>query len=848
MVRSITTCLMFLTSALLAQASLTINERGYFETRGLNVMVFHDFYPEGHQGGVAIIHHGVRTATNGDLRLSPTPGQWQPLPKPGKRVVDRTLNFISIDMTFPDSSRHRTGFNPMINPDVEIDYTIRVEGAVGASFRILVDLEKPLPQEWQGKVGLNLELFPTILFGKTWQLDGKSGHFPRQANGPMAADESGELQMMPLATGRHLTIAPESEAQCMGIESLNGDLHLIDGRGDHNNGWFVVRTLVPLGATSGAIEWLVTPRIIPDWIATPVIHVSQVGYRPGQNKRAVIELDRNDTERPQAVLQRIDAQGVRRDVLRQAPDAWGPFLRYEYVIFDFSAIHEPGIYQVQYGNSVSNPFIIGDDVYARGIWQPTLEYFLPVQMCHMRVNDKYRVWHGLCHMDDALMAPVNINHFDGYVQGPSTLSPFKPLQHVPGLNAGGWHDAGDYDLRVESQAGTVYILSLAYEAFQVDYDQTLIDQENHLVEIHHPDGVPDILQQVEHGALTLLGGYRSLGRLYRGIICPSLRQYVLLGDAAAMTDGVVYPARVPEQEADELWFAKVANRYSRLYDPLMTRGEIEVVADSLDDRLVFTEENPGRALGTIPALAAAARVLKGYRPALAAECLRTAEALWEQYHKAEGRGLEDAKVHALAELMLSTGRPAYKKSLVNLSPVIRKNIAETGWVLGRVMPLLAHEKFARQVASALREHKLAVDQEAGETPFGVPYRPHIWGAGWGIQEFGFRQYFLHRGWPDIFSREYMLNALNFVLGCHPGQNTASFASGVGSHSLLVAYGVNRADWSYIPGGVGSGTALIRPDFAELKEWPYLWQQSEYVIGGGAEHFMFLALAAARMAL
>jgi hypothetical protein len=87
------------------------------------------------------------------------------------------------------------------------------------------------------------------------------------------------------------------------------------------------------------------------------------------------------------------------------------------------------------------------------------------------------------------------------------------------------------------------------------------------------------------------------------------------------------------------------------------------------------------------------------------------------------------------------------------------------------------------------------------------------------------------------------DALNFILGCHPGSNTASFASGVGTKSAIPGYGLNRADWSYIPGGVVSGTALIRPDFPELLEFPYLWQQVEYVLGGGSSHYMFLVLAA-----
>jgi len=52
-----------------------LNDQEYFENRGVNVMAYQDIYPEGHQGGVAIIMHGMRIATNGDLRLDVTPGQ-----------------------------------------------------------------------------------------------------------------------------------------------------------------------------------------------------------------------------------------------------------------------------------------------------------------------------------------------------------------------------------------------------------------------------------------------------------------------------------------------------------------------------------------------------------------------------------------------------------------------------------------------------------------------------------------------------------------------------------------------------------------------------------------------------
>ena len=60
--------------------------------------------------------------------------------------------------------------------------------------------------------------------------------------------------------------------------------------------------------------------------------------------------------------------------------------------------------------------------------------------------------------------------------------------------------------------------------------------------------------------------------------------------------------------------------------------------------------------------------------------------------------------------------------------------------------------------------------------------------------------------------------------------------------MTVAYGLNRADWSYVPGGVVSGTALIQPDLPELLDSPFLWQQAEYVLGGGSSNYMFLVLA------
>jgi endoglucanase len=788
------------------QKGFKLNEQEYFENGGVNVMVFQDIYPEGHQGGVAIIMHDMRIATNGDLRLDETPGQWQPIPRQKKRTTDKMNNTITAYLTYPDSAINGKGFNPVFYPDLYFNYTVTTR-ARGASVVVTVDLDRPIPEKFAEKVGFNMELFPGVLFGKTWILGNESGIFPRQANGPGIYDKNGKLvSAQPMAAGKQLTVAPEDQMMRLTISSSGSDLQLIDGRYLHNNGWFVVRSIVTPGATKKAVEWIITPNSVSNWTSDPVIHVSQIGYHPLQQKYALIELDKSDSNRSDPELERISSDGKSEVVKSAKPDQWGRFLRYDYLKFDFTSVEKEGLYRIRYGNFESQPFRIAEDVYKRNVWQPTLEYFLPVQMCHMRINEKYRVWHGLCHMDDALMAPTDRNHFDGYLQGPSTLTKFKSGEHVPGLNIGGWHDAGDYDLRVESQSGEVYILAQAYEAFGIRYDETSVDQRTHIVEIHQPDGKPDILQQIEHGALSVVGGYRNLGRLYRGIICPTLRQYVLLGDGAAMTDGQVGQ---PEQP---------------------------------DDRWVFTEENPIRELTTAAHLAAASRVLKGFNDTLSIQCLEVAESIYNLDRTISGRSIS-SKIHAAKELYLTTGKTAYRDYIVNNELYIIKEIRSLAWIIGPSLTQLGNEGFTRSVTEAVKSLSSEIIKQGAETPFGVPYRPHIWGAGWDIQSFGVRQYFLHKAFPDIFPVDYIFNALNFILGVHPGVNTASFASGVGVRSTTIAYGANRADWSYIPGGVSSGTALIRPDFPELLDWPYLWQQQEYVMGGGATNFMFLVLAA-----
>lgn len=807
----------FFLSAVLIQYSQQISAqtdqypltpRGYYEAPGVTMMVFDDFYPEGHQGGITLVQCERRLAANGDVRLEDAPGQWSAVPKMGEKQVDREHKRINVQLWYPDSSKHRKGFNPLEYPDLTFRYRVITEPCE-EGLRIRVVLEDTLPEKWGEKVGFNLEIFPGEYFGEAFCMDTTSGMFPRQFNGNVERTTDGTLEILPLATGKQLTIAPGNSEKQFTIEARNTTLKLLDGRAFHNNGWFVVRST--FGCTK-EIEWVLKPTCNEHWRYGPVLQVSQVGFHPYQQKFAIIELDSRITHFEAPELWRL-SHG--REVLvkrQEIPSVWGTFLRYKYLRFDFSEIETEGLYKIRYGTKESHVFQISSNIY-NTIWQPTVNTFLPVQMCHMRVEDRYKVWHGLCHMDDARMAPTNHSHFDGYHQGPTTLTAFASGEHIPGLRNGGWHDAGDYDLRIESQAETVYKLALGYELFPHQYDETTIDQVSHIVKLHTPDRQPDVLQQIEHGVLSIVGAYESLGRLYRGIICPTLRSYVHLGDAATITDNLPY---------------QNTNHDPVLENPLPP-----------DDRWLFTEENPRHELYTAQALAAAARVLRSYNVQLADRCLLVAEKIFAEHTE----NISLWKICAAAELFFTTQKDIYKEYVLRHPRILQEHLFECAEIMDRVLPFFSNTAIVDSLRVSARTTREFFDKQKEINPYHVVYSPHIWGAAWSIQHIAVKEFFLARAFPEEFSPHEVFHALNFILGCHPGENTASFVSGVGSHSLTVAYGVNRDEWSYIPGGIASGVALIRPDLPELKTWPYFWQQTEYVLGGGTADFVFLCWAA-----
>jgi endoglucanase len=802
--------------ALGAGVAMKVTDSGYLAAPGVSVMLYDDNYSpiffDQKDAAMQIILHDRRIATNGSVRLLPTPEQWDVIPHLISRQSDKRHDRLSASVSYPA---------------YHLYYHVVVAAEPGG-VRVSVNLEKPLPPTLVGRAGFNLELLPSIYMDKAYAVDDKVfGVFPRSPESRMTVvppkpgdpkslwyveqwhQDKGYTQPLPFATGKSITMAVDDPLDRIRVTSQTAPLLLYDGRNEAQNGWFVLRTLIPAGKTAGAVVWHIRPSYIPHWTRPPMIAHSQAGYAAGFPKLAVMELDpRFEAPRTAAVL-RLENDGTYRKVFEgpvSKPTSW---LRYDYARFDFSPVKQPGLYVIEYAGQRTDVFPIARDVYDN-TWQTTLDGFLAVQMDHVSVRDAYRVWHGVAHMTDALQAPPNLTHFDGYWMGPDTESPYKSGEHIPGLNVGGWFDAGDFDNDAFGQYGTILNLALAYETFHMKWDELSVNEKARSVEMHRPDGVPDVVQQVEHGVLQTLAQIRAVGHPFTGIQSPYLKWYTFLGDGASQTG---------------------------------------IYSNNPDPRWAWTMTSPNMEYGAAASLAAAARTLRGWNDPLAQQCLDAAVKLWNQAeaHPAQPHlpgylegargyrefGLGTPEWSAAVELTMAThGGQPYKARVEKLFPSSPQQIAFGGWSAVRALPYLAAD-YRKRLQATVKAFVPQLNRYLAGTPFGVPPSLGAWGGSSVVAEFGAQMYFLHEAFPAIVGPEYTLRAANYLLGMHP-VSSVSYISGIGTASKLQAYGNNRADNTFVPGGMIPGYIVIKPDFPEcITDFGFLWFEDEYTVDAAA---------------
>jgi hypothetical protein len=811
---------------------IQLNELEYFEKQGVNVFVFSNQYNgmffDEKTAGIELIHHGVRTATGGAVRLQNTPEQWDLVPAVVARNIDKNSKSIEVVLRYE-----------------AFDFNSRIKVSPKDK-GVLIDvyLDQPLPEELQGNAGFNLEFLPASYFEKTYLMDGNPGRVPlypsgntvmksksekiSQFAGHTTFDDRGRnefIMPVPLSAGNTLVLSPEDPERRVKIQS-DEEIMFFDGRSLAQNGWFIVRSIFPQNKTGRVLSWYLEPGVMDNWVREPVIGFSQAGYHPSQEKIAVIELDKNDTPHTKASLFKVTAEGGSVEKYSSDVKVWGRYLRYNYLTFDFSSVKESGLYFLQYGEQKTNAFLIDNGVFS-DIWHPTLDVWFPVQMDHMQVNEAYRTWHGIPYLDDALQAPVNHEHFDGYRMTDTTDTKYKPLERIPGLAVGGWFDAGDFDIQTASHCITIMGFVNAWEKIGIDRDQTYIDQQSRFVDIHRPDGTPDVLQQIEHGVLNIVAQINNIGHPVRGIVVPNLHQYHHLGDASAETDNLPYN---PELK------------------PLQSDG---ISSGTMDDRWAFTNRSAMLDYLTTGTLAAASRTMTGYNDTLASECLTLARKLYDEQNTLEADADTNgwmkafrnmSELNAALQLYITTREKNY---LNRFNELIWLTLDESKSriisIALQACPYMDEEFKVRLKDYVIRYKSEVVGEVYKENPYGVPITTHGWGGNGNIVNWALTNYYAYSTYPDIFDKEDVYKAVNYIFGCHPYSNL-SFVSSVGTRSKKVTYGNNRADFTFIAGGLVPGLLVLKPDFPENKEdWPFFWGENECVISSSAEYIYLAAI-------
>ena len=810
---------------------LKLNDLGYFEAQGINVLIYSNLFTGGFNdektAGIELIHHGVRTSTGGAVRLSHTPEQWDLVPAISNRTVDKASKTIEATLRYEN-----------------YDFDSRIVAtAKGKSVEISVYLDKPVPRFLEGKAGFNLEFLPSQYWGKTYLMDGRPNLFPRYAagnsitkpnsekirqfNGYITSDDRGSgsfVDPLPIETGRNIILASNDPERMVNITSHDADLMLFDGRVLAQNGWFIVRSLLPAGKTGKVLTWTVEPNAIKGWVREPNIGFSQIGYLTWQPKVAVIELDRKDKPLKKASLYKVGAGGKTTRVFSGSTDTWGDYYKYHYVRFDFSEVKTPGIYCIQYGGHKTNIFIIEDNVYDK-MTDATVDIWIPIHMNHMFVREAYRVWHGEPFKEGYQQAPPNTDHFDLHWQGTTTGTKFNPLETIPGLNTGGWFDAGDFDIETRANISVLNNLALIWEFFRPMRDQTFISQKQRYVDIHRPDGIPDVLQQIEHGALQLVAQAEMIGHMAQTLSNSVLCNYHHLGDASSITDGLPYNPEL---------------------------GPYEIAADGRssgvkDDMWAFTSRDPSRDLSAVTAFAVASRTLKGYNDKLSERALREAKRLFKEasellaHQQPTGPPAMRGATEMAANLQMyaTTGDQQYGDRFEELLWSALENNATFNILTALLAIPYMNEAFKEKLRPYVMQYKEYVDQLTSDNPYGVPVGLGNWAGSGQIVNFGTTNAFAHKYFPNIIGIEEVFKTTNWIFGCHPYHNYSLVAAVGVARPKEIFYGNNRADFSFIPGNLAPGILFRQPDhFENYDDWPFLWGQNEGTIGGNTAYLIF----------
>ena len=175
------------------------------------------------------------------------------------------------------------------------------------------------------------------------------------------------------------------------------------------------------------------------------VHINQVGFLPGEAKRAVIPATGAIVGNSFTVVDDDVTPQPRYSGKLQAyagPNG-AKYGHYDHHFFaDFGELTRPGRYRLRLSDGhLSPPFSIGSDVYSRMV--PLVLKYFDVQTCGTQKS----AHRGDCHVDDGVISggPRDGERIDA---------------------SGGWHDAGDYMKFVETTSYVTALMLFAYDHYR----------------------------------------------------------------------------------------------------------------------------------------------------------------------------------------------------------------------------------------------------------------------------------------------------------------------------------------------------------------------------------------------
>jgi endoglucanase len=225
--------------------------------------------------------------------------------------------------------------------------------------------------------------------------------------------------------------------------------------------------------------------------------LNTIGYPPDAPKQASIV---GATGRAQ--VEKLPSRDVVLE-LQLAPPIHNADTDEQIAIADFSALQEPGEYQLTVEGATSPPFKLDAAIYREPFYLVTRGMYL--WRCGTAVSADYRgerFHHDACHQDDAWLDLAG----GGHVRKPAI---------------GGWHDAGDYNKYVVNAGAAVGVMFRAWEDFRPQIERIKLD----LPESGGP--LPDFLAELKWELDWLLTMQTGDGAVYHKLSAKNFCGFIL---------------------------------------------------------------------------------------------------------------------------------------------------------------------------------------------------------------------------------------------------------------------------------------------------------------------------------